>query len=58
MDRYIAHSTHLLPGNLGMLSDEFRCGAVDLVHGLADDFYVANHGILNLLVLLESFEVR
>ena len=41
MDGYVAHPAHFRPWKLGMLCDEARRGAVDLVNGLADDLYVA-----------------
>jgi len=44
MDGYVAHPAHLCPWKLGMLRDEVRRGAVDLVNGLADDLYVAGRG--------------
>ena len=41
MDRHVAHSAHLRPWKLGMLFEEVRRDAVDLVHGLANDLYIA-----------------
>ena len=41
-----------------MLFDEIRRGAIDPVHGLADDFDIADNRILNLQVLFKRFEVR
>jgi len=57
MDGYVAHRAHLRPWKLGMLCDEVRRGAVDLVNGLADDLYVANNRVLNLPILLKGLEV-
>jgi hypothetical protein len=54
---YVAHPAHLRPWKLGMLCDEVRRGAVDLVNGLADDLYVADNGVLNLQVLVKGLEV-
>ena len=58
MNRYVAHAAHLRPWDLGMLFDEFRRGAVDLVYGLANDLDVADNRVLNLRVLLKRCEVR
>jgi hypothetical protein len=41
-----------------MLFDEVRCGAVDLVHGLADDLDIADNRILDLRVLSKGREIR
>ena len=57
MDRDVAHCAHQRPRKLGMLFDEIRRGAVDLVHGLADDLDIADNRILSLRVLSKGFEV-
>jgi hypothetical protein len=57
MDRYVAHAAHLRPRKLGMLVDEVWGGAVDLVHGLADDLDIADNRVLDLPVLLKGCEI-
>jgi hypothetical protein len=43
---------------LGMLFEEVRRAAVDLVHGFADDLDISDNRILSLWVLLKRRQVR
>jgi hypothetical protein len=57
MDRYVAHAAHLRPGNFRVLFDEGRRRAVNLVHGFANNFDLADNSVLNLRIVLKGFDV-
>jgi hypothetical protein len=48
---------HVRPWKLRMLSDELRGHATNVVHGLADNFDIADDHILHERVLLEGVKV-
>ena len=58
MNDDVTHPAHLRPLNLGVLFGEAGRHAVELAHGLADDFNGANNRVLDLKVLAERLYVR
>jgi hypothetical protein len=57
MDHYVTHAAHSRPRKLRVSINELRGQIVNLVHCLTDNLDIAYNRILDLLVLLESFEI-
>ncbi len=57
MDDYVTHAAHSRPRKFRVSRDEIRRKDVSLVYCFTDNLDVAHNCILNLLVLLESFEI-